>query len=272
MPDIEQNLEVWKSWNWSQAGDEWSRWWGGTPALWFGALLPRLHAFIPTSTILEIGPGYGRWTQYLKEACDRLVIVDLAEQCVDHCRERFADSTNIEYHVNDGLSLEMIADESVDVAFSFDSLVHAEPAVLEAYVGQLARKLHPDGIGLFHHSNAGRYRALSKLATRLPERLRRRLVNRGVLIDIYAWRDEDTTTEGFAEVCERANLACVWQEEITWERGRYLTDTISIFTRPGSRWDRPRATFRNRRFAQEGERTALGYALSSFPRAQTPSS
>lgn len=49
---------------------------GDTPAMWFGALLPRIHGFVPVPTILEIGPGHGRWTQYLKELAGRLVIVD----------------------------------------------------------------------------------------------------------------------------------------------------------------------------------------------------
>ena len=29
---------------------------------WFGLIFPRIHAFLPTGTILEIAPGFGRWT------------------------------------------------------------------------------------------------------------------------------------------------------------------------------------------------------------------
>ncbi|MEK6280890.1 MAG: hypothetical protein AABN95_11100 [Acidobacteriota bacterium] len=32
--------------------------------------LPRIHPFIPVGTILEIAPGYGRWTHYLKDWID----------------------------------------------------------------------------------------------------------------------------------------------------------------------------------------------------------
>src|SRR5688500_1699608 len=124
MPEVEHNAEVWEAgWDWSQQGDEWSEWWGGTPALWHGALLPRLHPFLPAGTVLEIAPGYGRWSQYLKDRCDRLILVDLAEKCIDGCRRRFADADNIEFHVNDGKSLDMVEDGSIDLAFSFDSLV-----------------------------------------------------------------------------------------------------------------------------------------------------
>jgi SAM-dependent methyltransferase len=267
MADVDTNYAIWnRTWDWSSAGDEWSEWWGGTPALWFGALLPRLHAFLPTGRVLEIAPGYGRWTQYLKDLCDELVVVDLAERCIDHCRERFAGASNIEYHVNDGRSLAMIADGSIDLAFSFDSLVHAESDVLDAYLAQLAHKLRPDGVGLIHHSNLGDYGPLSALVRRLPERVRRPLVERGAAIDVYAWRAEGMSADRFAAQCERVGLACVSQEKINWESGPYLMDALSLFTPRGSRWERPRRVTRNRLFRREAKRMASLYARKSFPR------
>jgi ubiquinone/menaquinone biosynthesis C-methylase UbiE len=251
MADVETNLTIWnESWDWSRAGEEWSDSWGGTAALWFGTLLPRIHAFVPTGTILEIAPGYGRWTQYLKELCDQLVVVDLAERCIDHCRERFAGAGNIEYHVNDGRSLGMVADRSVDLAFSFDSLVHADQDVIDAYLAELARKLAPNGVGFIHHSNAGEYGRLNAVSRRLPEQVRRPLVNRGALIDAYAWRAESGSADAFAAQCERVGLTCIRQEKINWEHGRWLTDVLSTFTPRGSRWERSRRVVRNPRFRQ----------------------
>jgi hypothetical protein len=112
-----------------------------------GSILPRISAFVPTDTILEIAPRYGRWTVFLKDLCKRLIIVDLSERCIDRCQKRFADCGDISYFVNDGRSLEMVVDGSVDFIFSFDSLVHAEDTVLNAYVGEFAKKLRPNGVG-----------------------------------------------------------------------------------------------------------------------------
>jgi SAM-dependent methyltransferase len=265
--DVETNLEIWNgSWDWSARGDEWSEWWGGTPALWQATVLPRIHAFLPTGTILEIGPGFGRWTQYLKDACDRLVIVDLAERCIEHCRERFADETNIEYHVNDGRSLEAVEDDSIDLAFSFDSLVHADSDVLNGYLAQLARKLKPHGIGVIHHSTAGDYGPLNLVARRMPERIRRPLVKRGALLDVYAWRSETVTADSVAEQCDRVGLACVSQEKFNWEKGGpYLLDALSLVTRRGSRWERPRRVFRNPFLRRQATLMASHYAAASFP-------
>jgi SAM-dependent methyltransferase len=252
MPDVDQNLANWTSgWDWSQGGDDWSAWWGGTPAMWEHAVLPRIREWVPARTVLEIAPGFGRWTQYLKDLAERLVIVDLTPGCIDACRARFADARNIDYHVNDGRSLAMIDDASIDLAFSFDSLVHAEAEVVEAYVVQLARKLAPDGIGFVHHSNIGAYRGWCELTRRTPARLRGPLMKRGTLINLVAWRAESMTAERFAAMCDAAGLACISQERISWQAGRWTIDCLSTFTPRGSRHERPVQVVDNPGFVAE---------------------
>jgi SAM-dependent methyltransferase len=267
VPNVEQNLEMWdRAWDWPEQGDEWSAWWGGTPALWHGALLPRIHTFVPTQTILEIAPGYGRCTQYLKDLCNRLIVVDLSERCIDHCRDRFSDAGNIEYHVNDGRSLDTVDDQSVDFAFSFDSLVHAEADVLEAYAHELARILKPSGVGFIHHTNIGQYRRLAAIARRIPERVRGPLVTRGLLVNVFAWRSESFTAEIFAAQCERAGLDVISQELISWEHGPFLMDAFSVFT-PHRSKHQPRRVFKNKFFNRDARHMAE-LSASSFRRAE----
>jgi hypothetical protein len=63
MPTIEQNQAAWnQNPNWKNAGDEWSVGWGGVDNEWWRTIFPRIHQFVPTGTILEIAPGFGRWT------------------------------------------------------------------------------------------------------------------------------------------------------------------------------------------------------------------
>lgn len=258
MADVEKNLAVWESWDWSKEGEEWSASWGGTSALWRGTLHPRISQFVPTGTILEIAPGYGRWTQYLQGLCDELIVVDLTENCIEHCRKRFANLDHIAYHVNDGRSLAMIEDESIDFVFSFDSLVHVELDVLEAYLAQLGTKLRPGGAGFLHHSNAGEYRFLNSAARRVPEKVRRRLVDHGLLTDVYAWRAESVTTEKVAHACARAGLTLFTQEAINWERGRFTIDALSTFGRTDGNPSAP-VTIRNANFRNEAQRYAQLY-------------
>jgi SAM-dependent methyltransferase len=269
MPSVSENVQNWSDdWDWSRRGDEWSVWWGGTPALWYGALLPRIHALVPTGTILELAPGFGRWTQFLKDLCQQLTIVDLTEACIEHCQERFAGDTNITYHVNDGRSLAMVEDRSIDFCFSFDSLVHAEPDVLRTYLEQLATKLRPDGVGFIHHSNAGALRPFSTLSKRLPARLFPRLMRAGLAVNLGAWRDERMSAALFRQQCEQAGLACISQELVSWEYGRYLLDSLSLFTPQGSKWARPTRVVRNPMFVAEARRMARLYSDTSLNSAK----
>jgi SAM-dependent methyltransferase len=265
MPTLGENIKNWNTgWDWSGRGDEWSWWWGDTPALWYGAVLPRIHAMVPTGTVLELAPGYGRWTQYLKDLADRLVLVDMTEDCIAHCRERFAEQTNIEFHVNDGRSLAMVEDASIDFVFSFDSLVHADPDVVGGYLRQLARKLKPNGVGFIHHSNAGALGRLNAISRRIPKRLFGTLMRRGVAVNLAAWRDEGMTASRFDALCREAGLACAAQELVNWEFGLYLLDCFSVIAPAGSRWDRPRRRVRNPLFVAEARRMARVYAGASY--------
>ncbi len=257
MPDLEEIRATWGcDTGWRAGGDEWSGPWGGTEPLWWGTLWPRIHAFLPAATVLELGPGQGRWSHYLRHQAERLILVDVAQHCIDACRQRFEGDPRLSYHVGDGRSLPTVADQSVDFAFSFDSLVHAEADVLLGYAHELARTLKPDGIAFLHHSNMGSYRRAAAVARRIPGRLRKPLTIQGLVVNLYAWRAESTSAELFAQYCEQAGLACVGQELIVWEYGRYLSDVISMVTPRGSRWDRPRRVVRNRAFMQEANQRA----------------
>jgi len=154
MQSLEWNTETWTTgYDWKNRGDEWSVGWGSPDAEWNFTLLPRIQRHLPASTILEIAPGFGRWTSFLLKHCEKLIGVDLSWKCADACRERFASESKASFHVNDGYSLAMVEDESVDFAFSFDSLVHAEWDVVASYLRELARVLKPEGSAFIHHSN-----------------------------------------------------------------------------------------------------------------------
>ena len=53
----------------------------------------------------------------------------------------------------------------------------------------------------------------------------------------------------------KAGLKCVSQELINWTQGRCLVDSVSIFTRPKSRWDTKDAYLRNGEFVDAGRLT-----------------
>ncbi|HSO81670.1 class I SAM-dependent methyltransferase [Thiocapsa sp.] len=235
MPTIEENLKHWSGYDWSLGGDEWSSLWGGTENLWLGAVLPRVADLLPTGRLVEIAPGFGRMTQFLETQCRSMTLVDLTERCIDACRQRFADKRHIDYVVNDGRSLPGVADQSVDLVFSFDSLVHVELDVIDGYVSELSRVLRPEGTAFIHHSNMAAFRH--------PE-------GEGFTIENRHWRGGTVSADIVKDLCDRIGLTCYRQELVNWG-GKDLTDSFSYIARRGSSRDRPRELIRNQRFMEE---------------------
>jgi SAM-dependent methyltransferase len=230
--------------------------WGGAETHWVATILPRIHQFLPAWRVLEIAPGYGRWSNYLLPLSGTYVGVDLTEECVRACRERFGSATNATFAVNDGKSLSMIPDASIDFAFSFDSLVHAEGDVIDGYVAELSRVLAPQGIAFIHHSNL-RSLVRSLILARLLERALRKVpAVLSILRDlgIADWdhaRAKSVNAARFANSCNKAGLVCVGQEIIAWGDGQKMIDCLSLVARPGSRWDRPNVVVTNADFMGE---------------------
>jgi ubiquinone/menaquinone biosynthesis C-methylase UbiE len=242
MPSIEENSLHWSQYHdWSNAGEEWSAWWGGSRNMWLGTLFPRLATLLPADSILEIAPGYGRCTQFLKQFCKELAIVDLNSNCIEHCRQRFQEDGHIRYFVNDGMSLDMIPDESIDFVFSYDSLVHAERDVMQAYLKQLGKKLKKNGAGFIHHSNLGMY---TDAVT-------------GELTTNYnpGWRGTTMSADLFREYSQQAGIHCMLQELIVWWEGtQILSDCFSYFTKHPENAGSPTVITQNQQFLNEAKR------------------
>ena len=93
------------------------------------------------TTVLEIAPGHGRWTNEMVEHCARLILVDVSSSCIEFCKNRFVAYDNMVYIVNDGQMLPGVANASVDFVWSFDSFVHMEIDVIESYLAEIQRVL-----------------------------------------------------------------------------------------------------------------------------------
>ena len=141
----------------------------------------------------------------------------------------------------------MIPDDSIDFAFSFDSLVHTKREVVELYLRELGTKLKIGGKGFIHHSNFGEY------ANSLRERIPRALAKPLIKAKIFDWahhRSPDMTAELFRVLSAKHGLHCLSQEIVNW-RGRRLIDCFSIFTRSAAPEPGPTRIIRNRNFMRE---------------------
>lgn len=232
MPSLDVNKRLWKRYDWSQAGEEWSANWGDTYNLWNAVLLPRIGPFLGAVRAVEIGPGYGRLTAFLKDRCASLVLVDIADNCIEFCRQRFAADTHLEFWVNNGCSLSMLPDASIDVVFSFDSLVHADMEVLTAYLREIERVLKIGGRAMLHHSNLA---ALTEPLAGGNNHL----------------RAPDVSAQSVrAALAHHLGLECRVQELISWDASDRLLDCISSLVRTERPAGAPPEILVNREFFQ----------------------
>ena len=251
MPTVDDNKKIWDGdYQWTNRGDEWSVAWGGPYMQWYGAILPRIHRYLPTGNILEIACGYGRWTQFLKDVCKNIVAIDLSEECIDACRQRFSNCSHIDYHVNDGKSLQMIPDASIDFVFSFDSLVHADEPILDAYLSQLPRILKSEGAAFIHHSNLGEYKTLHSKIGNKPK-LRKFITMLGMFEENLHLREPSVSAVLVEQLAEEHGLQCVSQELIPWGTKRLLIDGLSTIVKAGSLARIENKVFRNVNFMRE---------------------
>jgi ubiquinone/menaquinone biosynthesis C-methylase UbiE len=146
------NQHIWNSWDWSAQGEEWSSSEEWKQSVIRGVLDPNIPA---GGSILEIGPGAGRWTVPLLARARDYTGVDISSTCIEHCRKRFANEPRAQFVVGSGRDLRDVATESIDAIWSFDVFVHINAAEIAGYLDDFVRVLRPGGIAVIHHGAAG---------------------------------------------------------------------------------------------------------------------
>lgn len=107
--------------------------------------------FVTGSTVLEIGSGGGRWTQYFLTA-GRLIVVEFNPESFDYLRQRFPALRFTPYQTN-GYEMKGVETASVDLVFTFDVFVHLEPEGIKAYLIEIERVLKPSGVAVVHYGD-----------------------------------------------------------------------------------------------------------------------
>lgn len=193
---VTENRKLWQIYDWSRRGEEWT-----ISPEWKQRFIDEL--LLPNiplgSTVLEIGPGAGRWTEHLIPLASKLTLVDVTPECIRLCREQFGD--RVEYYVNDGSDLSFVPDTSIDRIWSFDVFVHIAATDIGKYVSQFPRILTRDGTAIIHHSANGRNQK--------------------------GWRS-DMTAEMMREFCSRFGLELLDQLDSCAGHAFSLGDVVSV--------------------------------------------
>jgi ubiquinone/menaquinone biosynthesis C-methylase UbiE len=134
--------------------------------------------------------------------------VDLNENCIEYCKNKFLDNKNVVFYKNNGLTLPMIEDNSINFVFSWDSFVHMHKNVVESYLVELNRVLKIRGYAFIHHANfsGGTKHSIKNLAGRA-----------------------NLNPKEVVEMCKKNNLEVLSQKFIDWSSENFeLYDTVSI--------------------------------------------
>jgi SAM-dependent methyltransferase len=143
----------------------------------------------PDGTALEIGPGGGRWTRYLL-AFRRLYVVEYYPELLAEFRKNFRQS-HIVAVLNNGTDFPGVPNHSVDFVFSFGVFVHLDIDLIESYLANLHRIVHPGTQVVLHYSDKDKPLAKENVgfSDNDPRRMRKLVLEAGFRI-----LEEDNTS------------------------------------------------------------------------------
>lgn len=143
----------------------------------------------PNATIVEIGPGGGRWTRYMLPA-RRIYAVDYHQELLDELRSGFS-RPNITFAKNSGDDFPGVPDGAADLIFSFGCFVHLEIDIIDRYLANMRRLLKPESNVVLHYADKTKPLARSNVgfSNNDPETMRALVLRQG-----YSIREEDTVT------------------------------------------------------------------------------
>ena len=166
------------------------------------------------TNIVELACGHGRHVQKYLEKTKTITLVDINQENIDFCKQRFLGNAKINFLVNNGNSFKGIDTNSQTAILTYDAMVHFELLDILEYLKESNRILVNGGKILFHHSNA------AASATFKPE-LGYRLQKNGrsfMSADIFAY------------LALRTGFVVLQQDIFSWSEGETYTKDVDCLS------------------------------------------
>ncbi|MCR5416435.1 MAG: class I SAM-dependent methyltransferase [Pseudobutyrivibrio sp.] len=113
----------------------------------------KLFCKLDLTSVVELACGRGRHVPYYYDKAKQIMLVDILEQNLNFCKERFNGKDNISYYCNNGKDLSDLGSSAYTSLFTYDAMVHFELIDINSYLSETYRILKKGGYALFHHSN-----------------------------------------------------------------------------------------------------------------------
>jgi cyclopropane fatty-acyl-phospholipid synthase-like methyltransferase len=143
----------------------------------------------PDTTLVEIGPGGGRWTRYMLDA-RKIYAVDYYQEILNELKSNVA-AAHITYIKNHGDDFPGIPDGTVDFVFSFGTFVHLDVDIIGHYFQNLKAllKKHSNVVIQYSDKTKPLARANEGFSENDPDRMRDLVLSHG-----YCIYEEDVKT------------------------------------------------------------------------------
>ena len=127
---------------------------------WLDSLLaPEKHILnfignLSIDSMLDIGVGGGRTTQYFHKITNDYLAIDYSEKMIKICNQKFKNLKNAKFEVSDARNMKSIKDSSIDfVLFSFNGIDNVDLNDRSLILDEMRRVCRPGGHICFSSHN-----------------------------------------------------------------------------------------------------------------------
>ena len=143
----------------------------------------------PNTTVVEIGPGGGRWTRYMLNA-KQIYAVDYHQELLNELKSNF-NVSNITYVKNNGDNFPNIPNGSIDFLFSFGTFVHLDVEIIDCYLRNMKPLLKHESNVVIQYSDKTKPigKNNKEFSENDPDKMRKLILSHG-----YSIYEEDVKT------------------------------------------------------------------------------
>ena len=116
---------------------------------------------MPSSVVIEIGPGRGAWTKaILSRGVEKIYAIDAATPEHTGFWDYIGKSDRVDYFVATDFTLREVPDDCADYFFSFGVFCHIAPEHSKEYITSLHRKMRAGSNGFLMIADFSKYNKL----------------------------------------------------------------------------------------------------------------
>jgi ubiquinone/menaquinone biosynthesis C-methylase UbiE len=124
----------------------------GIDAHWSSIVGPMVDG-LPRRTVLDLASGHGRNAQRLAVGAQHVYCVDVNPENIAFLHQRFKGDDRFTILHNNGVDLAGIADDSIELFYCFDAMVHFDIEIVQSYIKEAFRVTRAGGHAFVHASN-----------------------------------------------------------------------------------------------------------------------